>query len=134
MFYGTTTAGGVGAGSAPSCSGQGCGTIFKITPTGTLTTLYNFSSFSAPDGASPGCPLIQSSDGNFYGTTLYGGTHGVGTVFKMNPAGTLTTLYSFGSSTSDDGYSPQAALTLGTDGNFYGTTQASRGASAQSSR
>ncbi|HEV2400298.1 MAG TPA: choice-of-anchor tandem repeat GloVer-containing protein [Candidatus Sulfotelmatobacter sp.] len=65
-----------------------------------------------------------TTDGNFYGTTLYGGnSSGVGTIFKITPQGVLTTLYDFCSETScADGSLPQAALIQGTDGDFYGTT------------
>ena len=61
-----------------------------------LTTLYSFcSQSSCTDGASPSAWLVQATDGNFYGTTSQGGTSDSGTVFKMTPSGTLTTLYSF---------------------------------------
>jgi uncharacterized repeat protein (TIGR03803 family) len=106
-FYGTTYSGGA------ICS---CGTVFKITPAGTLTTLH---SFAGSDGYSPAAALIQGTDGNFYGTTYYGGASSYGTVFKITPAGALTTLYSFAGS---DGANPYAGLVQGTDGNFYGTT------------
>jgi uncharacterized repeat protein (TIGR03803 family) len=94
--------------------------VFKITPSGTLTTLY---SFSGPDGSSPQTTLIQATDGNLYGTTASGGANAQGTVFKITPSGTLTTLYSFcAQSGCTDGAGPEAALVQGTDGNFYGTT------------
>jgi len=98
------------------------GTVFKITPSGTLTTLY---SFSGPDGAEPDGGLIQASDGSFYGTTAAGGTktclfgYSCGTVFKITPSGTLTTLYNF---SGPDGEEPYGGLIQATDGNFYGTT------------
>jgi uncharacterized repeat protein (TIGR03803 family) len=96
------------------------GTVFKITPEGTLTTLYSFCAQSGcTDGANPNGPLVQATDGNFYGTTDWGGAHGDGTVFKITPEGTLTTLHSFDNT---DGRSPQAGLIQATDGNFYGTT------------
>jgi uncharacterized repeat protein (TIGR03803 family) len=123
-FYGVTQYG--GSSSGQSCYGEqgGCGTIFKITPAGTLTTIYNF---SGPDGAFPQSPLVQGNDGNFYGTTPVGGSgsnaplcQGCGTVFKITPAGVLTTLYEFQGLA--DGYSPGAGLTLGSDGNIYGST------------
>jgi hypothetical protein len=68
--------------------------------------------------------LIQASDGNFYGTTSYGGANGLGSVFKVTPTGTLTTLYSF---RGVDGSFPQAHdLVQGVDGNLYGTTSRGR--------
>ena len=73
-----------------------CGTVFQITPSGTLTTLYSFCSQSnCADGADPYAGLVQGTDGNFYGTTYSGGSLRHGTVFKITPSGTLTTLHSF---------------------------------------
>jgi len=130
-FYGTTS---VGGGSQSPCPGTvvvGCGTLFEITPGGTLTTLYTFCSQSGcTDGANPQGGLVQATDGNFYGTTRNGGVFnfclsfaGCGTVFKISPSGTLTTLYSFCAQYGcTDGVYPDAALVQGTDGNFYGTT------------
>ena len=93
-FYGTTAKGGINNGNCNDP--RGCGTVFKMTASGGLTTLYSFCSQSQCfDGWSPTSGLVQASDGNFYGTTINGGTRGVGTVFKITPAGTLTTLYSF---------------------------------------
>src|SRR5579872_6589163 len=87
----------------------------------TFTSLHNFGGI---DGAYPGAVLIQGVDGNLYGTTQGGGIRGDGTVFKMTPSGTLTTIYSFCSEANcADGSSPYAGLVLGTDGNFYGTTE-----------
>jgi len=113
-FYGTTEGGGAGD----------FGTVFKISLAGTLTTLYNFCFQSGcADGENPYAGLVQGSDGNFYGTTHAGGANGVGTVFKITPAGTLTTLWSFCSyAQCEDGESPYAGLVQGSDGNFYGTT------------
>jgi uncharacterized repeat protein (TIGR03803 family) len=110
-FSGTTEFGPVGA----SC----CGTVFKITPGGTLTTLHRFEGYPT-DGSYPHqAGLVQATDGNFYGTTSGGGAKDAGTVFKITPGGTLTTLYSFNGPPADD---PQAGLVQATDGNFYGTT------------
>jgi uncharacterized repeat protein (TIGR03803 family) len=104
------------------------GTVFKITPSGTLTTLYSFCSQSGcTDGYGP--VLLQATDGNFYGTTVYGGANttgcgggGCGTVFKITPSGTLTTLYSFCSQSGcTDGSGPNS-LVQDTNGMFYGTT------------
>jgi len=104
-LYGTTVGGGA----------KGDGTVFKITPSGTLMTLYSFCSKSGcTDGYFP-AGLVQATNGNFYGTTA--GGHG--TVFKVTPSGTLTTLHSFNGT---DGSSPRAGLVQATDGNFYGTT------------
>ena len=58
-----------------------------------LTNLYSFT--GGNDGGWPVTGLVQGSDGNFYGTTYEGGTHGCGTVFKISANGALTTLYSF---------------------------------------
>ena len=106
-FYGTTSVGGTG--------NTGYGTVFSMTPTGTLTTLVQF---NGTNGATPLAPLIQGSDGAFYGTTAQGGG-GDGTVFKVTSDGTLTTLSLFlqGGSYSD------APLLQDANGNLYGTTQ-----------
>jgi uncharacterized repeat protein (TIGR03803 family) len=113
-LYGTTSRGGITA----SCPSVGrCGTVFKITPSGALTSLY---SFGGPNGSEPGAGLIQGTDGNFYGTTFDGGTNGnYGTVFKITASGVLTTLHRFDST---DGAYPEAGLVQDTNGTFYGTT------------
>jgi uncharacterized repeat protein (TIGR03803 family) len=114
-LYGTTYGGGA----------NGYGTVYKITPGGTLTTVYNFCSQSGcVDGASPAAGLILATNGNFYGTTHSGGVTGVGTVFKITPSGTLTTLYSFcpQGAGCTDGQDPITGLIQATDGNFYGVT------------
>jgi uncharacterized repeat protein (TIGR03803 family) len=113
-LYGTTFSGGA----------NNEGTVFKTTPAGTVTTIYSFCSLAnCADGEQPYDGVILGTDGNFYGTTFYGGANGccIGTVFKITPAGKLTTLHSFG---AIDGISPWGALVQGTDGNFYGTTSA----------
>ena len=110
-FYGTTVDGGA--------NGEG-GTIFKITPSGTLTTLYSFCSQSGcTDGVQP-AGLVQGANGDFYGTTGRGGVNGEGTVFTITPSGTLTTLYSFcsqGGGNCTDGELP-AGLVQATNGDF----------------
>ncbi len=108
-FYGTTVSGGT----------SNYGTVFKMDSAGNLTTLYSFTGGS--DGANPAAGLIQATDGNFYGTTFNGGASNFGTVFKMDSAGTLTTLHSLVGSPSE-GASPSAGVIQATDGDFYGTT------------
>ena len=118
-LYGTTYGGGA----------NGAGTAFKMTPAGTLTTIYNFcSQLNCADGERPAAGLVLGTDGNFYGTTLFGGgfgncsSTGCGTVFKISPAGNLTTLHDFPSQPNGaDGFQPVAGL-VQDGGNFYGTT------------
>jgi uncharacterized repeat protein (TIGR03803 family) len=99
------------------------GTVFKITPSGTLTTLFNFRPNSAADGNSPFGGLIEASNGKFYATTWRGGTYGWGTAYEITRTGKVTPLYSFCSQLDcTDGLPPSPALVQGTDGNFYGTT------------
>ncbi len=119
-----------------TCGGSLGGMVFKLTPSGKLAVLYSFCSQggdACTDGANPTAALIQGRDGNFYGTTSEGGIattyapSGAGTVFKLTPSGTLTTLYSFcsqnqGGNDCTDGSTPYAGLIEGRDGNLYGTT------------
>ena len=119
-LYGSTQEGG-----NPVCENYGCGTLFKITTKGALTTFY---SFNNSDGAYPSGALVQALDGNFYGTTLGGGANLDGTVFKITPEGTLTTLHSFCSQHNcTDGQAPFAGLIQAGNGNFYGITEAAGG-------
>jgi uncharacterized repeat protein (TIGR03803 family) len=122
-FYGTTYSGG-----ANCVATGGCGTVFKITPDGTLTTLYSFCSLSdCTDGYSPGA-IIQAIDGNFYGATGLGGTNcaspaaGCGTIFKITPSGVLTTLYSFCQQSGCPDGNGAGTLIQATSGEFYGST------------
>jgi uncharacterized repeat protein (TIGR03803 family) len=98
--------------------------VFKITPSGTLTTLHSFClQTRCTDGSGPFAGLVQATDGNLYGTTYVGGAHGYGTVFKITPSGTLTTLHSFCSQSGcTDGEFPQTGLVQATNGILYGTT------------
>jgi uncharacterized repeat protein (TIGR03803 family) len=101
-LYGTTAEGGA----------AGAGNVFEVTPSGTLTSIYAFClqgtpPSDCPDGYRPVAPLIQASNGDLYGTTEEGGANRDGTVFKITPSGTLTTLYSFCSlSGCADGQNP----------------------------
>jgi uncharacterized repeat protein (TIGR03803 family) len=113
-IYGTTLLGGTCAVAA------GCGTLYKITPEGAFITLHTFCVQGypkCPDGNEP-TALVQSADGNLYGTTEFGGPYGDGTVYRISPSGTLTTLHSFDGT---DGTVPDG-LVQANDGNFYGTT------------
>lgn len=109
-FYGTTTEGGA----------YGSGTVYKLSPAGKLTVLYNFGA-SSTDGNDPVAGLVRDSLGNLYGTTYQGGANGYGTIFKISPAGEETILYNF-ASTSTDGFYPEAGLVMDKSGNLYGTT------------
>ena len=96
------------------------GELYKVTAGGVLTPLYSFTDL-AGDGAEPNAPPIQAADGNFYGTTVAGGAHGDGTIYKMTPSGSVTIIHSF--LYPPEGGSPGSALVQGSDGNFYGTTE-----------
>ena len=139
-FYGTTYSG--GSGPYGACNDAGCGTVFKITPGGTLTTLYSFCSQpNCTDGVDPVSGLIQAADGNLYGTTLFGGNQGCsgpwanpgcGTIFRITLGGALTTLYRFCSQPDcADGSAPYGGVIQASDGNFYGTTYTGGAAGAQ---
>jgi uncharacterized repeat protein (TIGR03803 family) len=115
-LYGVTSGGGA----------YHAGTVFRLTLGGSLTILYSFCAqgYPCPDGSSPIGALVEGTDGSFYGTTGSGGVYGYGSVFKITPAGALTTLHSFCAQgyPCSDGFSPEAALTEGIDGKFYGST------------
>jgi uncharacterized repeat protein (TIGR03803 family) len=117
-FYGTTSEGGILFGV-----NGGHGTIFRIVPNGTLTTLYEFCNAGCWDGSEPLAGLVQATNGDFYGTTEYGGgpDFSLGTVFSITSGGTLTTLHSF-SGYPTDGKAPNAVLVQASNGDFYGTT------------
>jgi uncharacterized repeat protein (TIGR03803 family) len=106
-LYGTTSEGGAYA----------WGTVFKLDTTGTKTVLH---SFTGPplDGLVPQADLVRDAVGNLYGTTVGGGASDVGTVFKLDTAGTETVLHSF---TGEDGTTPYAGLARDAAGNLYGT-------------
>lgn len=119
-FYGTSYYGG----------SQNAGTIFALTPDGTLNTLYNFCSLAnCADGFNPGA-LVQGHNGNFLGTTWNGGAvskticpYECGTIFEVTAKGALTTLHDFCSRLGcPDGASPAQDLVIGSNGNLYGTT------------
>ncbi len=111
-FYGTTSCGG----------GRGGGTVFRLNPDGTaFEVLHTFTCGS--DGCVPAAGLTAGSDGKFYGTTDGGGAAGGGTVFRLNPDGTAFEVLHAFTCESGDGCGPDAGLTAGSDGKFYGTTR-----------
>ncbi|MDQ4139983.1 MAG: hypothetical protein M3142_05615, partial [Bacteroidota bacterium] len=117
-FYGMTSEGGLN-----NLNGDTFGTVFKITPSGLFTVLYNFNyNYS---GGNPYGSLTLGKDGNFYGMTSYGGSRPFpfekGTVFKITPTGILTVLYDLHFDIT--GAEVYGSLTLGKDGNFYAMTQ-----------
>ncbi len=112
-MYGTTPIGG-----GTGCGGLGCGTVFKIAPTGQETILYRFE--GVPDGANPYRGLVRDSAGNLYGTTGVGGVSNVGTVFMLNANGEETILHNFAG--PPDGTFPYAGLLRDAAGNLFGTT------------
>lgn len=125
-FYGTTS-------GRFQLGGPPYGTVFEITAGGGLTTLYSFCSQAAcADGAVPFAGLAQAINGNFFGTTAYGGNAnnvncqgrfspaGCGTVFEITPGGNLTTIHRFNGT---DGFSPAGMLVQAANRNFYGTTE-----------
>ncbi|QMU28764.1 choice-of-anchor tandem repeat GloVer-containing protein [Adhaeribacter radiodurans] len=107
-FYGVTLEGGM----------YNYGTIFKITPGGTLTVLWDLD--GTIDGGKPWGSLVQGSDGNFYGTAYSGGTYNYGTIFRITASGAYRVLYNLNQ--FKDGSFPQGSLVQGVDGDFYGMT------------
>ena len=111
----------------------GVGTVFRVTTNAVLTRLYSFSrpgwtggAYTNVDGANPYSGLALGPDGCFYGATSEAGRNASGTLFRITTDGVLTPLFSFealsgSASTNTSGASPYARLTLGPDGNFYGT-------------
>lgn len=124
-LYGTTFQG--GNGTNPDCpyGTTGCGTAFKIDPTGQETVLHAFCSTPrCSDGATPYGPLVEDAQGNFYGTTYEIFDH-EGAVFKLDPTGHETVLFSFCSEhvlNCTDGSEPVGGLIQDMAGNLYGTT------------
>ena len=116
-FYGATYYGGT---PSQFCPG-GCGTVFKMTPAGVVTTIYSFCPENyCSDGENPWGTLVQGANGDLYGTAENGGLYKRGTVFRVSPNGKFTLLYTFQGNFSQP---YPGGMILGTDGNFYGTTE-----------
>jgi len=109
-LYGTTIVGGE----------NGYGVVFKLTPTGAETILYNFPNYG-DDRFQPDQTLTLDKKGNLYGATNYGGLYDKGLAFEVSAAGVYTTLYNFGAFDTDAAL-PACTLTLDSEGNLYGTT------------
>ena len=105
-FYGT---------ASRSNTGGLYGSLYKITPTNKFTTLHDFVN---SDGASPDAPLIEATNGVFYGLTHTGGSNGAGNFFSITSSGVFSVLFSFNGNDGNNSVSP---LIQGSDGNFYGT-------------
>ncbi|HVU07911.1 MAG TPA: choice-of-anchor tandem repeat GloVer-containing protein [Verrucomicrobiae bacterium] len=114
-FYGTAQAGGI----------NNQGTVFRITSDGVFSNLFSFTGTNGKyPGANPAAGLVSDTKGNFYGTTQSGGANGLGTIFQFNTNGTFVSLVSFtGTNGAFPGANPAGGLTLGTNGQLYGTTQ-----------
>lgn len=113
-LYGTSWNGGT----------YGYGSVFRISTTGAMTTVYSFTGGS--DGNDPLSPLTQAADLNLYGTTKQGGSNGVGNLFQLSLSGQLTSLYSFDPPgggfppSNNDGMFPYAGVLAASDGYLYG--------------
>jgi uncharacterized repeat protein (TIGR03803 family) len=106
-------------GVANSGGANDYGSVFKLTTAGQLTVLHSFcSQAKCVDGSFPSGTLIQSGNGTLYGATESGGAKGIGTIYKLAPDGTFTTLHSF---VGKDGSSP-VMLMQGADNIIYGLT------------
>ena len=111
-LYGTTPFGGDNDGIE--------GIVYRLAPNGTETVLYNFDDYR--NGDTPESALYRdSTTGDLYGTTFYGGIHNQGVIFKLTPDGTETVLHSFNGADSGDGAYPEAPLIRDKKGNFYST-------------
>jgi uncharacterized repeat protein (TIGR03803 family) len=122
-LYGTTAYGG----THDYCGQYGdtsCGAVFKLSPKGKETVLYSFcAQTNCTDGEYPAAGVVFDQKGNLYGTTVYGGAHGNGVVFKLTPEGQETILHSFCARNGcTDGGLPYAGLILDQKGNLYGAT------------
>ena len=112
QFYGVAESGGANSNGA----------IFTVTTAGVENVVYSFAGFPI-DGSNPYSGLTLGSDGNFYGVTEFGGTQGLGTVFKITPNGVETVVHSFVGGTADGSLPNGSDLVQGLDHNFYSMTK-----------
>jgi uncharacterized repeat protein (TIGR03803 family) len=117
-LYGTTFAGGTGVGTG--CQSNGCGTVWKLTPSGTETVLYSFDPQNGVDGFLPDAAVVFDDKGNLYSTCHTGGADSGGTLWEVSASGTETILWSFGS--GEVAVEPYAGVVFDKNGNLYGTT------------
>lgn len=124
-LYGTAQAGGL------PCSDQyqACGVVFELSLVGQSWVERVLYSFSGQDGERPTGQLVMDSFGNLYGTTVYGGAYGAGTVFELSPGPggiwTQTVLHDFNPSAGDGAEPYLSGVVLDQSGNVYGTTATS---------
>ena len=109
-LYGTTYSGG----------SQSYGTIWKLVPGGGITTLHSFLGYPT-DGGRPESGVTFDKAGNLYGTTLFGGSAGGGTVWTIPAGGSYSMIHNFAGG-PNDGQTPYSGVTLDSSGNMYGTT------------
>jgi uncharacterized repeat protein (TIGR03803 family) len=101
------------------------GTVFKITPSGTYSVLYNFCALNqCADGALPAGPVVLDTLGNIYGVTQEGGldTFAYGVAYKLSPTGTETVLYDAPGAAGSGAPGLGRALAIDSKGNLYGST------------
>jgi uncharacterized repeat protein (TIGR03803 family) len=109
-LYGVTGAGGTRA----------CGTVYRVTPAGVVSTVHQFEGLEVGDGCDPNGPLVEASDGHLYGTTAIGGRFQGGTIFRLTLDGTVAVMHSF--FRDNDAERPGGGLVQAADGHLYGTT------------
>lgn len=121
-LYGTTVAGGSGG----TCAGDGCGTVYELSPSGngwSETVLYNFT--GGNDGSGPGGSVVFDNDGNLYGSTPDGGAYSMGVVYELSPVEgsewQQTVIHAF--SGGNDGGVGSLGTLLYTAGKFYGISE-----------